>query len=142
MLNLFGKLCKDVYKYCQGCELNGILFKFEFTKTFTSESEFFIFSISIISSSLAKETKFFEFELLRPLPRDGGMVEDHGAQKPGNSPGPGPEVVEKQRVAKEPAVQRVPCWTVQNEIKGVLGRVSASASRRIFHSANPKEIGA
>ena len=29
------------------------------------------------------------------------MAEDHGTQKPGNSPGPGPEVVEKQRVAKE-----------------------------------------
>ena len=36
----------------------------------------------------------------RPLPRDGGMADDHGAQKPGNSPGPGPEVVEIQRVAK------------------------------------------
>ena len=28
----------------------------------------------------------------RPLPRDGGIVEDHGP------PGPGPEVVERQRV--------------------------------------------
>ena len=30
----------------------------------------------------------------RPLPRDGGMAEDHGAPEAGNSPGPGPEVVE------------------------------------------------
>ena len=36
----------------------------------------------------------------RPLPRDGGMAEDHEAQKPGNSPRPGPEIVRRQRVAK------------------------------------------
>ena len=44
-------------------------------------------------------------------------------QKPGNSPGSGPEVVERQRVAKERAAQRVRSWTVQNEIRVVLGRV-------------------
>ena len=33
------------------------------------------------------------------------MAEDHGA----------PEVVERQRVAKERAAQRVHSWTVQNE---------------------------
>ena len=43
----------------------------------------------------------------RPLPRDGGMVEYHKPQKPGNFPAPGPEVVEtesRQRVsgAKSP----------------------------------------
>ena len=36
-----------------------------------------------------------------PLPRDGGMAEDMEPQKPGNSPGSGPEVVQRQRVAKE-----------------------------------------
>ena len=36
-------------------------------------------------------------------------------QKPGNSPRPGPEVVGRQRVAKERATQRVRSWTVQNE---------------------------
>ena len=61
-------------------------------------------------------------------------------QKSGNSPGPGPEVVERQRVAKERAAQRVRSWTVQNEMRGVLGRVSASAARRILDSANPMEI--
>ena len=58
-------------------------------------------------------------------------------QKPGNSPGPGPEVVEKQRVAKERAAQRVRSWTVQNQMRGVTGRVSAGAEGRIFDSANP-----
>ena len=63
-------------------------------------------------------------------------------QKPGNSPGPGPEVVERQKIAKERAAQRVHSWTVQNEMRGVLGRVSASAARRIFDSTYSKEIRA
>ena len=63
-------------------------------------------------------------------------------QKPGNSLGPGPEVVEIQKIAKERATQRVRSWTVQNEMRGVLGRVSASAARRIFDSSNSREIGA
>ena len=45
-------------------------------------------------------------------------------QKPGNSPGPGSEVVQRQRVAQEQATQRVRSWTVQNEVRGVLGQVS------------------
>ena len=45
------------------------------------------------------------------------MAEDHGPQKPGNSPEPGPEVVKRQRVAKERAAQRVRSWTVQNEMR-------------------------
>ena len=60
--------------------------------------------------------------------------------KPGNSPGPKPEVVERQRVAKEQAAQRVHSWTVQNEMSGVLGRVSAGATGRILDSVNPREI--
>ena len=61
-------------------------------------------------------------------------------QKLGNSSGSGPEVVERQRVAKEGAAQRVRSWTVQNEMRGVLGRVSAGAAGRILDSANPGEI--
>ena len=34
--------------------------------------------------------------------------------------------------------QRVRSWTVQNEIRGVLGRVSAGAAGRILDSANPR----
>ena len=62
-------------------------------------------------------------------------------QKPGNSPGSGPEVVKRQRVAKERAAQRVRSWTVQNEMRDVLGRVSTGAARRVLDSANPGEIG-
>ena len=61
-------------------------------------------------------------------------------QKPSNSPGSGPEVVERHRVAKERAAQIVRSWTVQNEMRGVLGRVSASAAGRILDSTNPREI--
>ena len=62
------------------------------------------------------------------------------SHKLANSPGPGPEVVERQRVAKELAAQRVRSWTVQNEMRGVLGRVSTGAARRILDSTNPREI--
>ena len=52
-------------------------------------------------------------------------------QKPSNSPVSGSEVVERQRVAKEGAAQRVRSWTVQNEMRGVLGRVSTLMSFRL-----------
>ena len=63
-------------------------------------------------------------------------------QKPGNSPGLEPELVERQRVAKEQAVPRVCSWTVQNEVRDALGRVSASTAGRILDFANPEEIRA
>ena len=63
-------------------------------------------------------------------------------QKLGNSPGSGLEVVEKQKIAKERATQRVRSWTAQNEIRAVLVRVSAGAARRIFNSANSRKRGA
>ena len=49
-------------------------------------------------------------------------------QKPGNFPGPGSEVVERQRVAKERATLRGRCWTVQNEMRSVLGQMNAGAA--------------
>ena len=61
-------------------------------------------------------------------------------QKPGNSRRPGQEVEERQRVAKEQAAQRVRSWTVQNEMRIVLGRVSSGAAGRILGSANPRKI--
>ena len=61
-------------------------------------------------------------------------------QKLGNSPGPGPEVIERQRVAKEQAIQRVHSWTVQNEMRSVLGQVSEDAAGRILDFANPRDI--
>ena len=63
-------------------------------------------------------------------------------QKPGNFAGPGTEVVETQRVAKEPVPQRVRSWTVQNEMRGVLERVSTGDAGRALNSANPRKIRA
>ena len=45
-------------------------------------------------------------------------------QKLGNSSGPGPEVIEKQKVAKERVAQRVRSWTLQNEMRDALGRIT------------------
>ena len=39
-------------------------------------------------------------------------------QKPGNFPALGPELVERQKVAREQAAQIVRSWTVQNEMRG------------------------
>ena len=61
-------------------------------------------------------------------------------QKLGNSPEPGPEVIERQRVTEERETQKLRCSTVQNEMRGVLGRVSAGPAGRILDSANPREI--
>ena len=52
----------------------------------------------------------------RPLPRDGGMAEDHGAPETGQLNRAWIEVVKRQRVAKKRAAQRVCSWTVQNEM--------------------------
>ena len=52
-------------------------------------------------------------------------IEPH---KPGNTPGPGPEVVERQRVAKERAVQGVRSWTAQSVMRDVLGWMTAGAA--------------
>ena len=60
--------------------------------------------------------------------------------KPGNFLGPKPEIAERQRVAKERAAQRVRSWTLHNEMRVVLGRVSAGAAGRILDSANLREI--
>ena len=61
-------------------------------------------------------------------------------QKPGNSLRPGTEVVERKRVAKERAAQRVRSWTVKNKLRSVLGRVSAGAAEKILDSADPSKI--
>ena len=63
-------------------------------------------------------------------------------QKPGNSPRFRPEMVERQRVAKERAAQRVRSWTVHNEMRDFLRRVSTDAAGRILDSSNPEEIKA
>ena len=63
------------------------------------------------------------------------MAEDHGA----------PEAEQLPRVwtrgrREIQSRQRVRSWTVQNEMRGVLGRVSTGAAGRILSSVNPREI--
>ena len=53
---------------------------------------------------------------------------------------PGPEAVERQRVAEEQAAQGVRSWTVQIEIRGILGLMFAGAAQKILDSSNPREI--
>ena len=50
------------------------------------------------------------------------------SQKPGNSLGPGPEVLERQGMAIERAEQRVCSWTLQNEMRSVLGPMTAGGA--------------
>ena len=64
----------------------------------------------------------------RPLLLDESMEEDHGAHKPGNSPAPGLEFVKREKFAKKRATQRVSSWTVQNEMRSVLSRMTAGAA--------------
>ena len=74
----------------------------------------------------------------RPLPRDGGMAEDHGAPEAGQLP----RACIRGRIeteSRQRAAQRVRSWTVQNEIRSVLGRVFIGAAGRIHDSANPRE---
>ena len=59
------------------------------------------------------------------------------SQKPGNSPKPGPEVVERQRVAKSER-RRVFSWTVQNVIKGV--RWCCKKDSRFCQSSRDKSL--
>ena len=45
-------------------------------------------------------------------------------QKPGNSPGPGPEVESRKRASEAKGLS----WTVQNGMRAVLGRMTAGAA--------------
>ena len=95
-----------------------------------------------IETLRVKTAKLDVIFLSRPLPRDGSMPDDHGVPEAGQLHKAGPKVVERQRVAKERAAQRVRSWTVQNEIRGVVGQVSAGAATRILDSANPRKMRA
>ena len=59
------------------------------------------------------------------LSMDKGMVEDHGAPETGQPPKPGLEVAETKESPQRAAL-RVRSWTVQNEMRGVLGQMSAA----------------
>ena len=71
------------------------------------------------------------------------MAEDHGAPEAGQLPRARARARGRRKiVTKERAVQRVRSWTVQNEMRGVLGRVSAPTAKRILDSTIPREIRA
>ena len=59
------------------------------------------------------------------------MAEDHRAPEAGQLS----RALARGRKETE-SRQRVRSWTVQNEMRGVLGRVSAGAAGRILDSAN------
>ena len=80
--------------------------------------------------------------LLDPFRGMGAWWKDMEPQKPANSQGPGPKVVKRHRVPKKRAAQRVRSWTVQNEMRGILGRLFAGAAGRILDSASSTEIRA
>ena len=61
-------------------------------------------------------------------------------QKPGRFLWLGPEVIERSRVAKERAAQRVRSWTVQNEMRSVQSRMAIGAASRLLDCANFREI--
>ena len=65
------------------------------------------------------------------------MAENHGAPEAGKLP---MVWTTGRRVTK--SCQRVRSWTVQNEMRDVLGRMSAGATGRILASANLSEIRA
>ena len=56
------------------------------------------------------------------------MAKDYVAPESGKLPRLGSEIVERQRVAEMQVAQRVRCWTVQNEMRGVLGRMTAGTT--------------
>ena len=63
------------------------------------------------------------------------MAEDHGAPEAKQLP----RVWTRGRKETE-GRQRVCSWTVQNELRDVLGRVSTGAAGRILSSANSRDI--
>ena len=67
------------------------------------------------------------------------MVEDHGAPEAEQLSRALTRVCRVIESRQKANGQRVHSLTVQNEMKGVLGRVSAGAAPRILDSANPKE---
>ena len=70
-----------------------------------------------------------------PFRRNGAMAEDHETPEAGQLP-------RAWTRGRKETESRQRSWTVQNEMRGVLGRVSAGAARRILDSAYPKEVRA
>ena len=70
------------------------------------------------------------------------MAEDIGAPEARKLPRAWARGRRETENCQRRASQRVRSWPIQNEMRGVLGRVSAGVATRIFDSANPEEIRA
>ena len=65
------------------------------------------------------------------------MAEDHGSPEAGQLPKAWNRGRKEKRVAKERAAQRVRSWTVQDEMRGVLGSTIPSFNPSIHSSTLP-----
>ena len=70
------------------------------------------------------------------------MAEDRGAPESVQLPWAWTKGRRETESCQRVSRAKSPCWTVQNEMRGVLGRVSTGAAGRIFDSANPIETRA
>ena len=70
------------------------------------------------------------------------MAEDHGAREARQFSRVWTRDRRETGSRQRGAAQRVCSWTVQNEMRGVLGRGSTDAARKIINYANPREIRA
>ena len=66
-------------------------------------------------------------DVTRLLPRNSRRKTTE-PKKPLNSLRRGPEVIEKERDARDQVAQRARSWTVQNKMRDVLGRMTAAAA--------------
>ena len=73
----------------------------------------------------------------RPLPRDGGRPWSPRSRETLQGLD---QRLYRDRESPKSERGRVRSWTVQNEMRGVLGRMSTGAERRILDYANPREI--
>jgi len=63
---------------------------------------------------------------IRPLPRDGGVINSTDTQQYGHAPRSGPEVKDGRSGAKDGA--RLGCGTVKEEVSQILQKVSTGAA--------------
>ena len=87
-----------------------------------------------------RKLKFFVVVVTRPLARDGVVAKDHEASETGQLPKAWIRGRRQTKSRQRASGARSRSWTVQSEMRGVLGRVSTGAAGRILDSANPREI--
>ena len=61
-------------------------------------------------------------------------------QKPGNSPRPGREILNRKKIVKRRVAQIIHSWTAQNEMRSPLGGMTADAASRVLNSAYFREV--